>query len=183
MENFFLNNKNIENFIKPIKKFELNQTDSNFWNFFIAWKGLAEYEKLCLFKKTRLTEKQLKLDFQDKLSKMKRVSSAIANLSDDITTLDTIVVLASLEKVNILFTDKHSYYLCKNNENADYHIFGETDGKITGKIERQTVSKVLKTVSSYKLKELQDIYKLFGDPTKKTKQILYDEITKYINQE
>lgn len=186
---FFLNNKNISEFLKPknIKKFELNENDSNFWNFFIAWKGVAEYEKLRLFNQTKIREKQLKIEFQEKLAttKIKLKSAAIENLTESKTTLETVIVLAILEKINILFTNNRSYYLCEN-EDAPFAIFGDIDTvtkedlQLEGKIKRPTVNHCLKFISSYKLKELQDFHKLTGMPLKKTKKELYDEITEYM---
>jgi hypothetical protein len=186
---FCLNNKNIREFLKPknIKKFELNEADSNFWNFFIAWKGVAEYEKLRLFKQTKLQEKQLKMDFQEKIaqSKLKRKANVIENLSETITSLDTIVALATIEKINILFINNHSYYLCENVE-GPFAIFGDIDTiekkdmKLEDKIERPTVNFSLKSISNYKLKELQDLHKITDMPLKKTKQELYDDITEYM---
>jgi len=185
---YFLNNKNIGIFLKSknIKKFELNENDSNFWNFFIAWKGVAEYEKLRLFNQTKIQEKQLKMDFQEKISnsKLKRKSNIIENLSQPKTTLDTIIALAVLEKINILFMSKHSYYLCENID-GPFAIFGDIDTiakkdmKLEGKIERHSVNYSLKPITNYKLKELQDLHKLTGNTLKKTKQELYDDITEY----
>ena len=189
MEQYFLNNKNIRDFLKSknIKKFELNENDSNFWNFFIAWKGVSEYEKLRLFKQTKLQEKQLKMDFQEKIaqSKLKRKANVIENLSETITSLDTVVALATLEKINILFINNHSYYLCENVE-GPFAIFGDIDTiakkdmKLEDKIESPTVNFSLKSISNYKLKELQDLHKITGMPLKKTKQELYDDITEYM---
>lgn len=189
MENFFLNNKNIEEFlkIKNVKKFELTENDSNFWNFFIAWKGVAEYEKLRLFKQTKIQEKQLKIEFQEKLAntKFKLKSTAIENLMESKTTLSTVVMLAMLEKINILFTNNHSYYLCENTDDA-FAIFGEIETvtkenmNLKDKIQRPTVEYCLKSITNYKLKDLQDLHKVTGLPLKKTKKELYDEITQYI---
>jgi len=189
MESFFLNNKNIGEFLKPkgVKKFELTENDSNFWNFFIVWKGPAEYEKLRLFNKTKLHEKQLKLEFQEKLAKtkLKSKAKAIENLTEAKTTLETIVILAILENVNILFVDKHSYYLCENDENAPCAIFGDIhiskeEINLEDKIKRPGVQHSLKPITNYKLAELQDMHKATGLSLKKTKKDLYDEITKYI---
>jgi hypothetical protein len=186
---FCLNNKNIREFLKPknIKKFELNEADSNFWNFFIAWKGVAEYEKLRLFKQTKIREQQLKIEFQEKLAKTKlRLKSvAIENLTQSKTTLETIIALAALEKINILFVNKRTYYLCEN-EDAPFAIFGDIDTvtkedmRLEGKIQRPTVNCGLKPISSYKLKDLQDLHNLTGLTLKKTKKELYDEITEYM---
>lgn len=186
---YFLNNKNIGDFLKSknIKKFELIENDSNFWNFFIAWKGVAEYEKLRLFNQTKIQEKQLKMEFQEKItnSKLKRKANIIENLSQSKTNLDTIVALAIIEKINILFLSKHSYYLCENTD-TPFAIFGEIDTiakkdmKLEGKIERYNVNYSLKPISNYKLKELQDLHKLTGNSLKKTKQELYDDITEYM---
>lgn len=185
MESFFLNNKNIGEFLKPksVKKFELNENDSNFWNFFIVWKGVSEYEKLRLFNQTKMHENQLKMEFQEKLAKtkLKGKTKAIENLTETKTNLETIVILATLEKLNILFMNKHSYYLCENVENAPFATFGDiSNQKLEDKIKRPGVNDCLKPISNYKLVELQEMHKLTGLPFKKTKKELYDEITKYI---
>lgn len=189
MEKYFLNNKNIGDFLKTknVKKFELNENDSNFWNFFIAWKGCAEYEKLRLFNQTKIQEKQLKIEFQEKLasSKLKRKLVAIENLSENKTSLATIIMLAIIEKINILFISNHSYYLCENVD-GPFAIFGEIDTiakkdmKLEGKIERTAVDVFLKPITNYKLKELQDLHKITGMTLKKTKKELYDDITEYM---
>ena len=184
---FVLNNSNIMNFInqKTIKKFELKENDSNFWKFFIIWKGLGEYEKLLLFNQTKLQEKQLKLEFQEKLAdkKIKGKAEAIDNLHETKTSLKTITILACLENINILFMDKRSYYYCKNNDSDEFIVFGETEAKeinLDDKIKRPTIKQSLNPISGYKLNELKAMHILTGLPLKKTKQELYDEITEYI---
>lgn len=186
---FSLNNKNISAFLtKPIKKFELHENDSNFWNFFIIWKGVAEYEKLLMYKQTKFQEKQLKLEFQEKLidKKVKKSGDAINNLYENKTTLQTIIMLARLENVNILFIDKHSYYVCKNNETLYYTIFGETEKIVKesllleDKIQRPSIKHSLLPISDYKLNELKIMHNLTGLPLKKTKKQLYDEIIQHI---
>ena len=182
---FVLNNKNILNFLnqKNVKKFELKEYDSNFWNFFIIWKGLGEYEKL--FNQTKLLEKQLKLEFQEKLAnkKIKGKAEAIDNLHDNKTSLKTITLLASLENVNILFMDNRSYYYCKNNDSDQYVVFGETEPRevnLEEKIKRPTINHSLNPISGYKLNELRVMHNLTGLPLKKTKQELYDELIQYL---
>jgi hypothetical protein len=185
---FFLTNKNISAFLKPktVKKFELHENDSNFWKFFIIWKGVAEYEKLLLFKQTKIQEKRLKLEFQEKLAdgKIKKGNDAIENLYQNKTNLSTIITLASLESINILFIDKKSYYLCKNNDTPYYTIFGETekikDFYLEDKIQRPTINYSLRPIAMYKLSELKIIHNLTGLSLKKTKKELYEEITQYL---
>jgi hypothetical protein len=81
--------------------------------------------------------------------------------------------------------NKRSYYLCEN-EDAPFEIFGDIDTvtkedmRLEGKIQRPTVNYGLKPISSYKLKDLQDLHNLTGLTLKKTKKELYDEITEYM---
>jgi hypothetical protein len=197
-EKYFLNNKNISFFQrKPeiIKSHKLEEVkDKLFWALFIAIKGETEFEYLKMLNKIKLTEKQMKIDFLEKINLQKKeitkkrlvktIASVEANLMEEKTTLETLVVLSFIEGINILFVDEKTFFSVENVPEKQFHIikkdeivFGDIENFKKNKIERYRVNKILANISNYKLNELKEIYfKLNPVDTKITKQKLYDNI-------
>ena len=195
-EKYFLNNKNISCFVgkdTPIHRIEDSQ-DKLFWSFFIIINGITEFEYLKMLHKLKITEKQLKIEFLEKINQRKKeiikkklvktLSSVETNLLEQTTSLETLVVLAFIEKVNILFVDERTFFYVENDPDNKIHIikhnvvvFEDVEKVKKNRIERYRVDKVLSSISNYKLNDLKNIYSLLvTEMTKMTKQTLYDNI-------
>lgn len=196
-EKYFLNHKNISLFQKPMTKTRVHLMedvkDKLFWSFFIALNGATEFEYLKMLHKLKITEKQLKIDFLEKIAArrkeitkkkiVKTLTTVEENLMEEKTNLETLVVLAFIEGINLLFVDERTFF-CAENTGGEFHIIKhdeiifENSEKIKeNRIERYRVDKVLSSISNYKVNELKNIYdKLVTESAKKTKQQLYDNI-------
>lgn len=202
-EKYFLNSKNISSFIEKIPKvvvkreqykFEDNSQDKLFWTFFIILNGIAEFEYIKMLHKMKLREKQLKIEFLEKINLRKKeimkkkivktLSLIETNLLEEKTSFETIVVLAFIEGLNILFVDEKTFFFVENDTEKETHIiyhenviFDDVENIKKNKIERYRVNKVLSSISNYKLNELKDIYNIISkETTKMTKQKIYDNI-------
>jgi hypothetical protein len=204
-KSYFLNEKNIIRFLEnkvlkpetkplPPPPPVADNSDKLFWLFFIVWKGEVEYEHLKLMKKIEYSEKLLKIEFLEKINasrknfKKSNIATAEANLMEKNITVNTLFVLAAIEKVNILFSFKKSFYLSINDSSKPcYHINKAVEEISEEKIneiketmiQRCDVDKILYNISNYKLAELKELYKKISNSSEKmTKQKLYDEIIK-----
>ena len=195
-EKYFLNDKNISSFVgknAPVHRVE-NTQDNLFWSFFIIINGITEFEYIKMLHKIKISEKQLKIEFLEKINKRKKeitkkklvktLSSVESNLLEDTSTLETIVVLAFIEGVNILFVDERTFFYVENDPEKEVHIiknnvvvFENVEQVKKNRIERYRVNKVLSSISNYKLNDLKSIYNILSESSiKMTKQILYDNI-------
>jgi ribosomal protein L16/L10AE len=102
------------------------------------------------------------------------------------TTHATLFMLAALEKKNILFVIGNTFLLAMNGDGGIHMIKDDTlemnisserleEMKAT-RIERVSIEKALKSVSSYKLEELKQLYCRIFPEKKMTKQKYYDSI-------
>lgn len=208
-EEYFLNDKNISQFKngnmekpipKPIENTTPAEKDKLFWCFFIALKGEVEYEHIKMFNKIEITEKMMKIEFVEKLNKQRKeinkkklvkcLSPIEANLTEKFQ-LETLVVLAFMENLNILFLTDKSFFICTNDPTKDYSVISNNTIKTStlleveelkkGKIERCKVNKILHSISYYKVNDLQEKYDVLVKEKKKmNKQQLYDEIEKFM---
>jgi hypothetical protein len=194
-EKYFLNNKNISSFVgkTPVHRIVDNQ-DKLFWSFFVIINGITEFEYIKMLQKIKITEKQVKIEFLEKINKrrkeimkkklVKTLSSVESNLLEDTTTLETIVVLAFIEGVNILFVDERTFFYVENDEEKEINIikndvvvFGNTEEIKKNRLHRYRVDKVLSSISNYKLNDLKSMYNILTESSHKmTKQTLYDNI-------
>lgn len=200
---YFLNNKNILHFktLKPKvnleKPIEKESKDNLFWCFFIALFGETEFEHLKMQHKLKITEKQLKISFLEKIEArrkeiskkrlVKTLSTVEDNLREEITTKETLVVLSFLEGINLLFVDDKTFFTCKNSDKEFYiikcgKIIYDTIEKCKeNKIERYKVNKILEPIANYKVNDLKEIYTKLSFPIEKlTKQKMYDNIESLI---
>lgn len=124
-----------------------------------------------------------------------KISSLENILYEKDISLETLKALALYFKKNLLFINNKKYYLFKSNDDDDYcmidknkqNIFYEKiitndlfNEKIKNKIYMDGTRINLKSVSSYKVKELQEMAEILQidfSNKKKTKQELYEEIT------
>ena len=193
-EKYFLNNKNISSFVgkTPVHRIE-DTYDTLFWSFFIIINGITEFEYIKMLQKIKITEKQLKIEFLEKINKRKKeitkkklvktLSSVETNLLEDMTTLETILVLAFIEGVNILFVDERTFFYLENDPEKEIHIiknnavvFENIEEVKKNRLQRYRVDKVLSSISNYKLADLKSMYSILAEPAKMTKQTLYDNI-------
>jgi hypothetical protein len=169
-----------------------SELDKLFWCFFIAYRGEVDYEHIKMFNKIEFTEKNTKIEFIEKLNKrrselnkkklVKSIGDVESNLSEKLN-LETLVVLAYIENINILFLFEKSFFICSNSDKS-YSVIrdntiqtgvtlGDIENMKKGKIERCRVDKVLNSISYYKLGDLQE---MLPSDKKMTKQQLYDII-------
>jgi hypothetical protein len=199
-EDYFLNNKNILRFKslpKVVSECKLKNLDNLFWCFFICLKGEVEFEHLKMLQKIDVTEKQMKISFLEKIELrrkeitkkklVKTLSTVEDNLRENITTKETLVVLAFIENINLLFVDDKTFFICKNSDKEfniiknDKIIHDSLEKCKENKIERYKVNKILAPIANYKVNDLKEIYAKLSLPTEKlTKQKMYDNIESLI---
>ena len=206
-DSFFLNDKNISLFLKekvvkiPSKEAFVFPTDP-FWQFYIAKHGTTLYIQSLLHKNIEYVKMNAKIQYLEEIKKnrhiivkkkmVKSLEEVESNLMEEKTNFPSILVLAFMDKINILFVMGNSYHETINNDSGVFHIMnGTIELNVSAerikevkknRIERINIHKVLKSVSSYKLDELQHIYyDTLGveKGSKMTKQQLYDSIINY----
>jgi hypothetical protein len=138
--------------------------------------------------------KQNKLKFHD-------IESSI--LYDKDISLMTLKALILFNKMNIIYIWNNKYYIFESNDDDAFQVIERhrekysfdrdipkeeiLQGKAKNKFMMEDVRTQLKSMSSYKLEELQSIASMFGIPLenshkkKKTKQLLYEEINSKID--
>ena len=138
--------------------------------------------------------KQNKLKFHD-------IESSI--LYDKDISLMTLKALILFNKMNIIYIWNNKYYIFESNDDDAFQVIEQhrekysfdrdvskediLQGKAKNKFMMEDVRTQLKSMSSYKLEELQSIASMFGIPLenshkkKKTKQLLYEEINSKID--
>ena len=192
---------NITNHTKPSipkKKTYVKQDDFLFWSFFILMKGEQHFEYI----KTQkfITSQEFKINASlkiksTKFNNRKLVKSKILNnLCHDpnihLMTLASLCVLydknilycvnnkkyyelyqEDKENINIVINDKGNIEIIKNASKEEIDKYNEH------LIKMETYDEKLKSISSYKLIDLQNIASCINVETKnKSKQKLYDEI-------
>lgn len=192
-------NKNVESknrFIFPTQK------DSLFWCFYIMKNGYESYEMLENI--NIVVERQIKIECVELLRKNKHLikGTKIAPLThienclvnENKIDVKTFVALCIINKINLLYIHKNTYFLLNCDEIEDnkmefesFHLvkrtdetmnFGiflndseinEKDNKIKHYVETfyqiENMSKPVKALSSYKVSELADIAKKLGIET------------------
>ena len=111
------------------------------------------------------------------------MSSIEENLTEEKTSMETLVVLAFLEGINLLFVDDKTFFSCENSDKDFFVIknneivYDTVEKSKENKIERFKVNKILAPIANYKVNDLREIYtKLGWSSVKLTKQKLYDNI-------
>ena len=220
LKNYFINDKknnNIEQPAKINKKITLfvpPEDDSLFWCYYIIKNGDIEYEMLN--NKNTLLAKQLKIDYikiirDNKLFvksyKFDTISNIESNLANDNNVnIKTIMTLCVIEKINLIFINKNTYFeLLMNDSNNIYIInaievntkynkkYGfefannETLNKIRNSLYQVcSLDKPIKSLSFYKVQDLLNIanklsIEIINNVTgkNKTKNELYESIIQY----
>ena len=138
--------------------------------------------------------KQNKFKFHD-------IESSI--LYDKDISLMTLKALVLLNKMNVIYLWNNKYYVFESNDDDPFQFIERNrekysfdrdlskkdlmQEKLKHKLRMEDVRTQLKSMSSYKLDELQSIASLLGIPLesahkkKKTKQVLYEEINSKID--
>ena len=138
--------------------------------------------------------KQNKLKFHD-------IESSI--LYDKDISLMTLKALILFNKMNVIYIWNNKYYIFESNDDDAFQVIERTrekysfdrdlskqhilEGKVKNKLLMDDARTQLKSMSSYKLDELQSIASMLGIPLenshkkKKTKQLLYEEINSKID--
>jgi len=187
------------------------QKDTLFWCFYIMKNGIDNYDDLNETGISIVTEKQLKIGFVEKLRKEKQLikiykfasNTHIENqlVNENKIDIATFLTLCVLEKLNIVYLKKKTYYELLMNDSNDIHVVNFTDyGKFGYKLSlnndvnniRTTLFKIdniekpLKALSAYKLSELVEYcskldISIINEKTnkKKNKNELYESLIQY----
>jgi hypothetical protein len=215
-----------DKFIQPMQKivktngndkptlFIPREQDTLFWCYYIILNGEGSYEMLNV--KNSLIAKQIKIDYISKIRENKQIikiykfdtlTSIENNLANDNNiNIKTIMSLCAIDKINLIFVSRKTYFELLMNDNGPIYIIREVDfqSKYNKKygfeianndtIEKirttlyniENLGKPIKAMSSYKVKDLTDICVKLGieinkidtDKNKK-KNELYESIIQY----
>ena len=187
------------------------QKDTLFWCFYIMKNGIDNYDDLNETGISIVTEKQLKIGFVEKLRKEKQLikiykfasNTHIENqlVNENKIDIATFLTLCVLEKLNIVYLKKKTYYELLMNDSNDIHVVNFTDyGKFGYKLSlnndvnniRTTLFKIdniekpVKALSAYKLSDLVEYCNkldidIINEKTnkKKNKNELYESLIQY----
>jgi len=206
--------KKDDNQIKKFVKLENpifipKEKDSLFWCFFIMKYGSLSYDMIEY--KNIVVEKKYKIEYIDKIRKEKKLIktykfTTLTNLenklaNDDRIDINTFLTLCVLENINVLFVHKRTYYELLMNDSEDLFIvhflnngkygFETNLNNISEKyksslLKIDNLEKPIKSMSFYKLSELQDFCEKLGidisnnnDKKRLGKKELYELIIQY----
>jgi len=199
-------NKKCQDIFIPIEK------DTLFWCYYIIINGEVNYE--ILNNKNILVEKQMKIELVPLVRKNKHILKTykfdtITNIENNLANdnnmnIKTFLLLCTISNLNVIYINKKTYFESLMNDTSVIYVVNEvfnkyykkygfqlaTDEKITDirktlyKLDK--IDKPIKTISSYKVKELIDICKkltietTYKDTGKnKSKKDLYELIVQY----
>jgi hypothetical protein len=190
-----------------LKYFNCLDDDQLFWYFYITFKSNTEYSYL---KNKYAIEKETKIELISEIRKNKEMLKThkwkrafIENnlVYDTRITLETFICICSIHKINVMYVNNntfyeinqygHKYILIKKINNM--YILYDNDDVMTrieeiriNKWQMLNITKPLRNITVYKLKELQDIAIKFRisilrvDGKKRTKAVLYSLILNQI---
>lgn len=203
--------KQSQSFVKP-SFFIPKEKDTLFWCYYILSNGETLYEMLNV--RNILVEKQNKIQYVTKIRENKQIvkmykfdtlTNIESNLANDnLINIKTVMSLCAIDKINVVFISKKTYFELLINDNDLIYVINETESKYDKKygfqiinktdldLIRQTLYKIevldkpIKSLSSYKLQDLIDIcnklvIEIMNKETgkKKTKNELYESIIQY----
>lgn len=214
--NNFLNKQNLKNNTSQ-SIFIPKEGDTLFWCYYIIKNGDIKYE--LLNNKNSLTAKQIKIDFINiirqnkdviKIYKFDTISNIESNLAnDEKINIKTIMALCSIDKINLIYISKNTFFELLMDDNKPIYFIREIDTynkyqninkkfgfEIASNImieeirntfyKVETLGKPIKAISFYKLQDLINISnKLAIDiidketGKNKTKNDLYEAIIQY----
>jgi hypothetical protein len=203
---------------KPINK-QINQDiffpkeqDSLFWCYYIISSGESNYEMINV--KNSLVAKQFKINYINKFRTNKQLvktykfdtmTNIESNLAhDNNINIKTVMTLCVIDKINLIFVSKNTYYELLMNDSEEIYVIRElgnysrkygfeiANSNLLEEI-RTTLYKIeildkpIKSLSSYKVKDLTDICNKLAIEIKniigknKTKNELYESLIQYFN--
>jgi len=211
-------NNTLEREIKPqhVKEsiFFPKEQDSLFWCYYIISSGESNYEMMNV--KNSLLAKQIKINYVNKIRMNKQIvktykfdtiTNIESNLANDNNiSIKTIMTLCAIDKTNVIFVSRKTYYELLMNDTKTIYIIREVESqskynkkygfeisdldsleqirKTLYKIE--TLDKPVKALSSYKLQDLIDIcnklaieVKRIDNGKNKSKNELYELLIQY----
>jgi hypothetical protein len=190
------------------------EEDTLFWCYYIISSGESSYEMMNV--KNSLIAKQLKINYVDKIRTNKQIVKiykfdTITNIesnlaNDNIINIKSVMTLCAVDKINIIFIKKNTYYELLMNDTDPIYIIRETEYKSkyckkygfeianpdileeirTTLYKVETLNKPIKALSSYKVQELLDICNKLAIEVKhtdtgknKSKNELYESLMQY----
>lgn len=216
--NHVLSNTNKENEIKkqPINEsiFFPKEQDSLFWCYYIISSGESNYEMINV--RNSLVAKQIKINYINKIRIYKQVVKTykfdtITNIENNLANdnninIKSVMTLCAIDKINIIFISRNTYYELLMNDSEPIYILREMDYQSkynkkygfeianTNLLEEirvslykvETLYKPVKSISSYKLQDLINICNKLAIKIKhsntgknKTKKELYESLLQY----
>ena len=208
--------KEKEDFFSP------RQKDGLFWCFYVIKNGETSYELLNNEKITLVKEKKIKIDYVDVLRNEKAIFKkqsikfpSMTHIENDLVNeqvidIRTFLSLCHLEKFNVLYVSKKTYFEMNENEGEPVHLIKRVDqpNKMTKYVYQGTdplllekvrttlykienIEKPVKAISAYKVADLIDFSMKLGLETSyhdektakiknKTNQALYEAIVQVI---
>jgi hypothetical protein len=169
-----------------------NTNDPLFWLFYKIKHELPDRMNI-------VVEKQLKIDFVEQLrttksvAKLASISHVESNLVND-TRIDrkTFLTLCELEDLNVLFIVGRTYYELMSSLDTDIHViyksnYDQYSYQLNPDVNKEllcNVNKPLKSISVYKLGELETICSQLGVEVvgKRTKAVLYQAISSELDK-
>jgi len=180
---------------KKDEPYSPREKDSLFWCFYILVNGIGNYELLKYNDSTLIKEQQEKIRYVEmtrtnpSIRKIKGISSIEEKIMEPRINYTVLEFLARMENIHILLVFPKSYYEIGENEKYNVIEKHSVEANVSkerieqlkkGRIKRESISKLLKPLSSYKLADLQHFFQLLElkSETKLTKQLIYDMILK-----
>ena len=186
------------------------EEDTLFWCYIIYRYGYSEYELKREKKYESITNMKINLVYtvrenKDLLKKLKLKKTKVEeNLTNDKKiNLDTFLFLIAVNKINVLYMNKHTYYeesysdeekrciINYDKDNDKYGLYDLSQEKIEdlkkNRLQILNISKPIKALSSYKVLELKEICKTLNidimktESKCKTKKEMYQLIQEKIN--
>ena len=209
-----INNQTNNSTNNPTNKdiFFPKEQDSLFWCYYIISSGESNYEMINV--KNSLVAKQFKINYINKIRTNKQlvktykfdtITNIESNLAhDNNINIKTVMTLCVIDKINLIFVSKNTYYELLMNDSEEIYIIRELgnysrkygfeigNSNLLEEI-RTTLYKIeildkpIKSLSSYKVKDLTDICNKLAIEIKniigknKTKNELYESLIQYFN--
>lgn len=190
------------------------ENDTLFWCYYIILNGDSEYEMLNI--KNSLIERQLKIGYVKKIRENKQIiktykfdtaTNVESNLvNDNNINIKTVMSLCAIDKINLIFVSKKTYFELLMNDNGPIYVIRELEinskynkkfgfeiadkDKLneirTSLYKMEVLNKPIKSLSAYKVEDLVNIANKLAIETvnketgkKKTKNDLYESIIQY----
>jgi len=190
------------------------ESDTLFWCYYIILNGEDSYE--ILNNKNSLLAKQIKIKYVSKIRENKQIIKiykfdTLTNIENNLAhdnniNIKTVMSLCAINNINLIFIRRKTYFELLMNDNRPIYIIREDDSQSTynkkygfevandNSLEKirttlykiENLDKPIKSLSSYKVKDLSDIclklgFEIIKNETgkNKTKNELYESIIQY----